>query len=217
MAVEGLGCYCISPSQPVNQCCTSNLNSRVVKLISRVPKSAFQRGTWQLAIEKIFWHSDAYPTVTAEGQNWKVPYKYTELDIDNDGRSNVVIKYTDMMFNTMWDWIYVMERNEFVQLREKGTFSGASLSTAKQVNPLNFVEFIDRSDNEIVGPTEMAIWAHDSINYLVMKEGFFASNTKRRNNSLFVARIHGESELPQRIDTPKRLVLRMVCRIAVKN
>ena len=29
MAVEGLGCYRISPSQPVNQSCTSNLNSRI--------------------------------------------------------------------------------------------------------------------------------------------------------------------------------------------
>jgi len=28
LAVEVLGCYCISPTQPVNQSCTSNLNSR---------------------------------------------------------------------------------------------------------------------------------------------------------------------------------------------
>ena len=188
---------------------------QVIKMIRNVPKSEFQRGMWRPIFEKTIWQSDTYPTVTAEGRDWKVPYKYTELDIDNDGRSDVVIKYTDMMSNDMWDWIYVMEPEEFFHSRKDGTFSSAVLSRAKQVNPRNYVEFAGRADEEVAGPTEMAIWAHNSVNYLVMKEGFFASKKKRRLNSLFVAQIVGVSKEVQLDGVPKRLVLNMVCRIGV--
>lgn len=190
---------------------------QVVEMIFKVQKSEFQRGTWRRFFEKIVWRNDTYPTVTAEGRDWKVPYKYTELDIDNDGRSDVVIKYTDMMSNDIWDWIYVMEPDEFFHSQKNGTFSRAALSKTKQVNPLNFVEFVGRPDEEIASPTEMAIWTNNNINYLVMKEGFFASDKKRRPNSLFVAQIAGISKLPQLDGVPKRLVLDMVCRIGVKN
>lgn len=144
---------------------------QVVKLISNVPKLEFQRGTWRRIFEKTVWQNDAYPTVTAEGRDWRVPYKYTELDIDNDGRSDIVIKYTDMMSNDMWDWIYVLEPEEFFRSQKDGSFTRAVLSKAKQVNPGNYVEFAGRADDEIAGPTETAIWSHNNINYLVMKEG----------------------------------------------
>lgn len=189
---------------------------QVINLIVDMPKSEFQRGTWRRIFETTVWQSDTYPTVTAEGRDWKVPYKYTELDIDNDGRSDMVIKYTDMMFNDMWDWIYVMEPEEFFNTRKNGTFSSALHSEkAKIVNPRNSVEFAGRENEEIAGPTEMAIWTHKSINYLVMKEGFFASTKKRRPNSLFVAQIAGVSNRPEPDGFPKRLVLNMICRIGV--
>lgn len=190
---------------------------QAVEIISKVPKSEFQRGTWRRIFDETVWRSDTHPTVTAEGRDWKVPYKYTELDIDNDGRSDVVIKYTDMMSNDMWDWIYVMEPEEFFHSRKVGTFSMAVLSKAKQVNPQNHVEFAGQADKEIAVPTEMAIWTHNNINYLVMKEGFFASDKKRRPNSLFVAQIVGVSKKFQLDGVPRRLVLNMVCRIGVNS
>ena len=36
--VEGLGCYRTSPTQPINQSCTSNLNSRINKTLTTILK-----------------------------------------------------------------------------------------------------------------------------------------------------------------------------------
>lgn len=180
------------------------------EIAGRIPGSDFSGGQWRSAYGTVDWEDDSYPTVTAEGREQRVTYSRVALDLDNDGHQDVVILYTGMMSSVDWDHIYVVPPDTFTSA-SRADAVGKMLHTAPQLNPDNSVHFT----SGIAGvPVEIQIWKHGPMNYLVLKEHFFAKGRRNLPASLFVGRLASHKPVKSSLGGSPRLVLEQICRMS---
>jgi hypothetical protein len=179
------------------------------RIAGQLPEADFWGGEWRQAFGAVNWIDDSYPTVTAEGRKQRVTYSRVMLDIDNDGKRDVVIRYTDMQGSVLWDWVYVVRPSEFQAARKKDDV-GKLLQVAPQLNPDNSVQFTNGSAGV---PVEFQIWNHAKTNYIVLKEHFFLKRQPSLPSSLFVGRVQSPSNSPSDDVSSRRPAVELVCRI----
>ena len=179
------------------------------EIASRVSEDDFSGGEWRNAFGTVNWLDDSYPTMTAEGREHRVAYSRVTIDIDNDGKPDVVVRYTDMQGSALWDWVYVLAPGEF-QAARKQDGVGKLLQTAPQLNPDNPVQFTNGSSGL---PVEFQIWKEGKTNYVVLKEHFFLRGQSTLPSSLFVGRVQSRSNNAPGNISSRRLRVELVCRI----
>jgi hypothetical protein len=179
------------------------------EISSRVSERDFWAGEWRNAFATVNWLDDTYPTVTVEGREQRITYRRIGIDIDNDGKRDVVIRYTGMQGSVDWDWIYVLAPSEF-QAARKQDGVGKLLQTAPRLNPDNSVQFTNGSSGV---PVEVQIWKHGKTNYVVLKEHFFLKGKPNLPSSLFVGLVQTRSDNSPGDAGSRSLPVELVCRI----
>jgi len=157
-----------------------------IKDLSRkVSEEEYKSGIWRERFGSIDWKHDTYPTITAEKRPWDVPYKYVYVDIDNDGRQDVVVVYSGMIRSVDFDWLYLFTPEKFQQAQlEKTVFK--LFESGPFLNPHNEVKF---SSGVTAVPVELQIWHHKGTRYLLLKEHFFPWRKAGPPHSLVVAKL----------------------------
>lgn len=184
-----------------------------IKIVRGMPRSDFWSGKWRSGFGEVVWHTDSYPTITAEGKHSDVTYQYLPLNIYNDGSTQVVVKHTDMFTSVFWDWLYVLQSDEFNLAQQEGAIGKIlGSSTAPELNARNFAIF---TNGRNANPTELHIWRHQAKNYLLMKENQFAwKEKKKKPQSLYVGILNGAQS--SKFDTQfqvQRLYPKMICQL----
>jgi hypothetical protein len=183
---------------------TTTVCKAAAQIAARIAETDFWSGQWRNAFGVVDWIEESYPTVTAEGRAQRVPYSRLAIDIDNDGKRDIVVRYTDMQGSVLWDWIYILEPSDY-QIARKRDDVGKLLQTAPQLNPDNSVQFTNGSSGV---PVESQIWKHGKMNYMVLKEHFFLKREPKLPSSLFVGRLQSRpSDMKSR-----RMPIELVCR-----
>lgn len=188
---------------------TASVCKAAAKIVGRMTESDFWSGQWRNAFGVVDWLEESYPTVTSEGRAQRVSFSHLTIDVNNDGKRDVVVRYTDMQGSVLWDWIYVLEPGDF-QVARKSDAVGKLLQTAPQLNPDNSVHF----SNGFSGvPVEAQIWRHKNANYLVLKEHFFLKREPTLPSFLYVGRIHGQFRNEANHATSRRIPIELACRL----
>jgi len=128
-----------------NSVCRASLDA-----LHGLPRQALFNGGWRESFGPISWVDDYYRTVTAEGRDWSVPYKYVRMDIDNDGAQDIVLVYTGSTSSLDIDHLFVMSPSEFKERRK-----GHSVTRGVQINPDNTVLF---KSGASAAPDEVHVW-----------------------------------------------------------
>ena len=180
------------------------------EIANRISESDYWHGGWRYGYGSVDWVDDSYPTVTAQGREQRVNYSYVRLDIDNDRKQDIVIRYTGSMRSVDWDRIYVVQPGAF-QVAKQADTVGQLLHTAPPLNPDNSVHFTNGSAGV---PVEVEIWKHGGKNYIVLKEHFFAKRERSAPASLFVGRFLDHKPVQSQLGGSPRLVLELICRMS---
>jgi hypothetical protein len=183
-----------------------------VKIVRGTTSEAFWSSSWRDRFGPVDWSQDSYPTVTSDAQEHDVPFKYTTIDIDNDGAPDVVLMRSDLMFSILWDWLYVFNPRQFDDAQKESAL-GKLLQSAPTLNPRNVVQF---SNGETGGPVELNVWRYKKTYYLLLKEHFFAKDEARGPNSLFIAKLTPTSKKWDALLKVYRLVPELKCQMVAK-
>lgn len=174
----------------------------------------FRNGTWRDRFTSANWMSDTFPTITAEGRALDLPFRYTFVDIHNDGTRDAVVVYSGMMASTEFDWLYVFTSKQFRAAQAQKRV-GIVMNEVPVLNPANWVQF---SNGQTGNPVELEIWKHKGRNYLLLKEPSFAHADREAPHSLLVAKLSRTSRKWQRVGklNVQRLLPDLICQLRAK-
>lgn len=181
------------------------------KIVRRIPSEDFLNGEWRKQFDQTDWLNDSDPTITAEGRQVEVPFKYRAIDINNDGKDEVVVVFTTLFSSVDFDWLYQFSPDQFLAAQKKRTV-GKLLNQVPELNPRNFVRF---SNGETGVPVELQFWHKGKTNYILLKENYFTKDNSEGPNSLFVAKLTPRSSVWDNIYKVQRLEPDMICRMAM--
>jgi hypothetical protein len=199
----------VSPRQLRGE--TNDVCHAAATIVRGTTSEAFWSGSWRDRFGPVEWSQGSYSTVTSDAQEHDVPFKYTSIDIDNDGAPDVVLMLSDLMFSTLWDWLYVFTPRQFDDAQNGRTFVKL-LQSAPTLNPRNVVQFYN---GETGAPVELHIWRFKKTRYLLLKENSFAKG-EGGPSSLFVAKLTPASKKWDASLKVNRLVPELICQMVTK-
>jgi hypothetical protein len=191
----------------------SNEACRAIAKVVRATKNEdFWSGRWRDRFGRVEWMQGSYPTMTAEGRHADVPYKYSNVDIDNDGQRDVVVVYTALFSSADWDWLYLFRPKQF-RVAQKEGIVGKLFQEVPILNPRNAVQF---SNGQSGVPVELHLWRYKGANFILLKEHFFAKKEPDVPSSFFVAKLEPQSTKWDEVFKVHRLVPQLTCRMVAK-
>jgi hypothetical protein len=187
----------------------SAICTEAANILRRLPRIKFLNESWREDFGSTKWENNSYTSKDAEGKPREIEYEFRFVDINNDGRKDVILKQTGSFRGDIWDWLYVASASEFHALRTDQE-AGKAFEKIPPLNPRNVVVFTNKHEGV---PTEMQIWRRGSKNYLIMKELPFSSGRNKSWASVYVAELRGRINTRlDRLGDP-RLFFNMICRI----
>ncbi len=184
----------------------------VIKVIRAIKNEDIWAGPWRDHFGLIDWMGGTYPTVTAEGRHANVPFRYTAIDINNDGRRDVVVIYTDLLSSAYWDWLYLFDPKQFRAAQKEGAV-GKLFQEVPALNRRNILQF---QNGQSGNPVELHLWRYKGAIYILAKEHFFAKQEPHAASSFFVAKLGPHSTKWDERFRVLRLVPELTCRMVAK-
>jgi hypothetical protein len=179
------------------------------RVVGKTPNWHFWNDKWRDQFGSLTWHHDSFPTVTSDGKNADVNFVFVVLDLDNNGKKEVIVIQSDLLSSIEWDWLYTVESKQFRTAQKEGRV-GKLLNQWPMLNPQNSVTF--SNGNEAI-PTSLHIWQYKNTNYILLKEHFFAKESTARPNSFVVAKLKPNSIQWNKQTKRYRLVPELTCQI----
>jgi hypothetical protein len=172
-------------------------------LLQSTAKDEFVHGSWKGSFDRLEWRGIDLSDRT-----------YTTLDIDNDGRSEIVVKKEATTRSVIFELIFAIRKPDFQQPKEPNDW-GVLESKGYQLSPRNSVMF---SNRHYAVPVFTAIWNRKKKNYLAMMEFYFAHEDqieegRQLPNSFFIGVLDSRSFQFDQLFKVRRLVPKMICRI----
>lgn len=184
----------------------------VAKIVRATKNEDFWIGRWREGFGSVEWMGDSFPTITAEGRHADVPFLYTTLDINNDGRRDIVVLYSTLFSSIMWDWLYLFRPAQFRVAQKKGSV-GKLFEQVPSLNPRNFVQF---SNGQSGWPVELHLWHYKGRNFILLKEHSFAKGALSTPGSFFVAKLNPQSAKWDKKLKVNHLVPELICRLVAE-
>lgn len=182
------------------------------KILGQIPRIEIWGHEWKKAFGSVEWGKDSYPSINADGGVSENEYEFKAVDLNNDGKNEVVIKEVRMLSSILYEHLWVVGENEFLTIKTNRQIMSA-LQKLPQFSPRNVAVF---TNGKRIEPIQIHIWMHGERNYILMKELWFASEKRKFRASMYVAELRGELTPSLGVFGDASFIPHMICQFKEK-